>query len=47
VLFRWVRLSVSSKQGDVTRIGQPLWYGEVWVGKDWHRFQDLGAHRGQ
>jgi hypothetical protein len=29
---------------DVTLYCQPFWFGEVWVGKDWHRFQDLGAH---
>jgi len=42
VLFRWGRLSVGSKQGDVTRY-QPAIL--VLIGNDWHRVQDLWAHR--
>jgi hypothetical protein len=43
VLFRWVRLSVSSKQGDLTLFSQPLWYGEVWGRK---RLAPLPGSRG-
>jgi hypothetical protein len=31
----------------VTLYYQPFWSGEVWVGKVWRRFRDLGALRSQ
>jgi hypothetical protein len=45
VLFWRGRLSVSSKQGDVTLYLPAFRVWEVWVGKDWRRFQDPGARR--
>jgi len=43
VLFWRGRLSVSSKQGNVKRCLPAFRVWEVWVGKDWRRFQGLIA----